>query len=847
MLDLWLSREFDHTVTIEASALQRLRYLVAAALGLTACCLAACGGSSGASGGGSAPPPPPSPVGLSLYSNTDAVVRGGSVTLTWNSSNATNCTASGGWSGSVPVTGSQTLGPVQQDMSFSLACAGSAGVAPGIASVAIKTTPPPPPASSATLVYSDSGRTSLSYFTVDVTVNPMVWDGTHNLLHAVTGANSPSYPHSIVSIDPVAGKVKGSLALGAAANALAVSADGKYLYAGLSGGGGVQRVLAAGLVPDAQIPVTPSAGTTTSSVTQIAVSPLSSRTIAVLADGLVANGKGGLVIFDDAVRRTNVLEDVTYDLTTVSWSADASHIYAADINYYTMTLFAVTAQGVSAPQRLGWPSGASGHLYGNHLYTEIGRVVDLTPPAQLLGQFTDYGNPYGSRAELLANDKTFSVQPLNAMSGVVGLTISSFDASQFTTIDTLSFTGLTPSGPGTGGFGGPVAWGAHGLAVPTGTTPGLIVASGSFADSGGGAPASMFAPVLAGGTVNGTMGALQYEVYDISATDTVADSCGHVYVSISGTSPFLPNSIAAFDPATGTFTASAYAGSEPFNLTVSDDCSTLYAGLQYASGVSRFRLPSLTFDKTVPLGGDFLVADDFAYARSLSVAPGEPHTLAVVKEGFRDICYSTPLGLTIIDDLVERPMPYARDPNTSATVRSVVWGATTGTLYGEDRDHVSAFTADATGPHSPVALYSVAPNNAYDLGRDLYFDRGANRLYDSFGTVFDTAANRNIGPMPLDLPTSLNGGCNTPSAAKTTDSTNGKIFFVETIPGLGGIEIATYDRTTLKMIDKVQLDTSALRANVGVPLRAARISSNGLAFVTDGGFFVVLQGSILMP
>jgi hypothetical protein len=65
--------------------------------------------------------------------------------------------------------------------------------------------------------------------------------------------------------------------------------------------------------------------------------------------------------------------------------------------------------------------------------------------------------------------------------------------------------------------------------------------------------------------------------------------------------------------------------------------------------------------------------------------------------------------------------------------------------------------------------------------------------------------------------------------------------------GLGGIEIATYDRTSLKLIDKVQLFSSVLGAMAGVPLRAARISSKGLAFVTQGGFFIVVQGSLLAP
>ncbi|MDE2150334.1 MAG: hypothetical protein KGJ55_11020 [Gammaproteobacteria bacterium] len=40
-----------------------------------------------------------------------SIVAGGSSTLTWSSSNATSCSASGAWSGAEPVSGSQTVSP----------------------------------------------------------------------------------------------------------------------------------------------------------------------------------------------------------------------------------------------------------------------------------------------------------------------------------------------------------------------------------------------------------------------------------------------------------------------------------------------------------------------------------------------------------------------------------------------------------------------------------------------------------------------------------------------------------------------------------------------------------------
>ena len=79
--------------------------------------LAACGGSSG---GSSAPT-------ASLSAAKTAVKSGDATTLTWNSTNATSCTASGGWSGALPSSGSKSSGALTAATSFALACSGASG------------------------------------------------------------------------------------------------------------------------------------------------------------------------------------------------------------------------------------------------------------------------------------------------------------------------------------------------------------------------------------------------------------------------------------------------------------------------------------------------------------------------------------------------------------------------------------------------------------------------------------------------------------------------------------------------------------------------------------------------
>jgi hypothetical protein len=121
------------------------------------------------SGGGHDPPAPPPSV--SLTASPTSIAYGGSSTLSWASSNATSCTASGGWSGGEPASGSQTTGALQSTTSYTLTCHGAGGDATASVSVAVAPPPAPtvvlsvaptnvPAGAAATLTWSSSDATS---------------------------------------------------------------------------------------------------------------------------------------------------------------------------------------------------------------------------------------------------------------------------------------------------------------------------------------------------------------------------------------------------------------------------------------------------------------------------------------------------------------------------------------------------------------------------------------------------------------------------------------------------------------------------------------------------------------
>lgn len=124
----------------------------------------------------------PAPV-LSFSASPTTVDYQGQSTLTWSASNATACTASGDWSGSKPVTGQQTVGPLTNDSQFELACENASGVTVSdIASVTVRLAPPVAPTllltvSPTTVVMNGSAALSWSSTDTDSCTASDAWSG----------------------------------------------------------------------------------------------------------------------------------------------------------------------------------------------------------------------------------------------------------------------------------------------------------------------------------------------------------------------------------------------------------------------------------------------------------------------------------------------------------------------------------------------------------------------------------------------------------------------------------------------------------------------------------------------
>ena len=125
------------------------------------------------------PPVVPAPT-VAISANPTTVASGSSSTLSWSSTNATSCTASGAWSGSKATSGTQSTGALTTSSSYSLSCTGLGGSANQTATVAVSSTPSPPPQGSTISISNVSAlQSAIAALTSNQTI--ALADGTYNL------------------------------------------------------------------------------------------------------------------------------------------------------------------------------------------------------------------------------------------------------------------------------------------------------------------------------------------------------------------------------------------------------------------------------------------------------------------------------------------------------------------------------------------------------------------------------------------------------------------------------------------------------------------------------------------
>jgi hypothetical protein len=98
---------------------------------------------------GAAPPPPPPAPTSTLSASPSSIAYGATTTLSWSSTNATSCQASGAWTGLKALSGSEVSMMLTVNSTFVLTCTGAGGSITKSVAVTVGAPPPPPPATAA--------------------------------------------------------------------------------------------------------------------------------------------------------------------------------------------------------------------------------------------------------------------------------------------------------------------------------------------------------------------------------------------------------------------------------------------------------------------------------------------------------------------------------------------------------------------------------------------------------------------------------------------------------------------------------------------------------------------------
>jgi hypothetical protein len=452
---------------------------------LLVCGLVGCGGSGGStSGGGGGSDENPAPSVTSL-SPTTATAGSAAITLTLRGTDFIS-TSSVQWNGNAISTSYQN--PILLYATVPATDVQSAG------SATVTVVNPSPGGGTAT-----AGTFTISpappFTVVSVPANDLVWDRVHQVIYLALPSDGTN-ANSIQVLNPYTAALGQASYVGVGPDMLSVSANAKYLYAGLSGSPSVQRMTLPSLALDINIPLGAEEYSNIPFYAEdLQASPVQDGTVAVIRaiPASTPEEDGGVVLYDDGVaRQTSICGfgltgpncSYAYEVwDSIQWKQDGTEMFAANLSdtgfdFYTAP---VTANGFGTVTDYPYTFNTFGtkihyDATTGYVYDEDGIVVN-PQNGTIVGTFAANG--------LMVPDGTigraFFLVQVNEAS-YSNYTLESFDINTLEPISSLVITGVigTPSRL--------IRWGSNGLAFTastydysTKTTTGAVyLVSGSF-------------------------------------------------------------------------------------------------------------------------------------------------------------------------------------------------------------------------------------------------------------------------------------------------------------------------------------------------------------------------------
>ena len=297
---------------------------------------------------------------------------------------------------------------------------------------------------------------------------------------------------------------------------------------------------------------------------------------------------------------------------------------------------------------------------------------------------------------------------------------------------------------------------------------------------------------------------------------------GMLYASVPGyAGPGLGNSVVAIDPNTGVITRTIPVGSEPNKLTISDDGTELYVGLDGAAAVRQVGLSGGTAGLQFSLGGGTGIYDSPFTAEAVASLPGEPNSVAVL---------DSTATVSIYDAGAARTNTAMLDGYFNENTGSLSFGPSAATLYAtrfnDGGSNLAQLTIDPTG----VTATTYFPVPLYDFG-SVQFDAGS--LYLSNGAVLSATNGASLGEFYV-TPTTYAAG------PIVSDSSLKKAWIIpETVLTNDGNQVLAFNESTFIQAGSIIVNGTSTGGYGLDALNLVRWGQNGLAFNTPTQIYVL--------
>ena len=621
--------------------------------------------------------------------------------------------------------------------------------------------------------------------------NDIIFNPSDSKLYASVPSTAGSIGNTITPVDPYAGTIGTSVFIGSEPAKFALRNDGQTLYTYLGGAYSVARYNTATQAAGGNFLVGAYSFYGLLAATDLAVSPDDPNIVAVARQALgVSPPQRGVALYYNGTRLPQTGPDHSEGSDFLAFGDTGATLYGTG-QYSGLKRYSVTGGGVTLAQSTSLAAGSPIKYAAGTIYSGGGHVVNPATMT-LLGTFPGVAGSGTAFVPEPSVGRVYFISPAGSPS--TSWILKAFDVNTFTQVGSLTITNVagTPTSL--------VRWGTNGLAFRT-TGGQIVLIQTSLIPTPNPIPFPSSTPTVTP-TPTPTPWDASIRQIAMTANDMAySQTRQKLYVTIPSTAGVgQGNTVTVIDPVTATFGTSMPVGSEPGQLAITDDESSMFVGVNGAGSFRRVDLVNSTLGPLVSLGSGF----NGAYtAFDLDAMPGSSTTVAVTRSGGGTV--------SVYDGSVQRPLV-----GSSGTFMDF---AAADTLVANNNvNHLAKYSVGASG------LTQVGTMNALMSG-EMEIKNG--RIYGSNGRVVDTSLAAVAG-------TYFGLGYEN---AVAVDVPNGRVFFVT---NNSGYSIRAYDMNTFRLIGSIPLPGLGQ-----APRKLIRWGTNGLAFRTDFNRVFLIQSSLV--